>query len=63
MQLEDYFDFLDDPHAIRIKGWRIGLEHVVERYKDGQSAEQIAEYYGDLPLGSIYASIVDSLHN
>jgi uncharacterized protein (DUF433 family) len=63
MQLEDYFDFLENPYAIRIKGRRIGLEHVVERYKDGQSAEQIAAYFDDLPLESIYASILYHLHN
>ncbi len=63
MLLEDYFDFFEDPYAIRIKGRRIGLEHVVERYKDGQSAEQIAEYYDDLPLESIYAAILYYLHN
>lgn len=63
MLLEDYFDFFEDPYAIRIKGRRIGLEHVVERYKDGQSAEQIAEYYDDLPIESIYAAILYYLHN
>jgi uncharacterized protein (DUF433 family) len=62
MQLEDYFDFLEDPYAIRIKGRRIGLEHVVERYKEGQTAEQIAAYYDDLPLESIYAAILYYLH-
>lgn len=63
MQLEDYFDFLEDPYAIRIKGRRIGLEHVVERYKEGQTAEQIAAYFDDLPLESIYAAILYYRHN
>jgi uncharacterized protein (DUF433 family) len=63
MLLEDYFDFFENPYAVRIKGRRIGLEHVVERYKDGQTAEQIAAYYGDLPLESIYAAILYYLHN
>ncbi len=31
MQLEDYFDFFENPYAIRLKGHRIGLEHIVER--------------------------------
>jgi uncharacterized protein (DUF433 family) len=62
MQLEDYFDFLVDPYAIRIKGRRIGLEHVVERYKEGQTAEQIGQYFDDLPLESIYAAILYYLH-
>ncbi len=63
MRLEDYFDFYEKPYAIRFKGRRIGLEHVVERYKDGQSPEQIAGYYEDLPLESIYAAITFYLHN
>jgi uncharacterized protein (DUF433 family) len=62
MQPEDYFDFFENPYAIHIKGRRIGLEHVVERYKDGQTAEQIAAYYDDLPLESIYAAILYYLH-
>ena len=63
MQLEDYFDFLEHPYAIRIKGRRIGLEHIIERYKDGQSPEEIANYFGDLPRESVYAAITYYLHN
>jgi uncharacterized protein (DUF433 family) len=63
MRLEDYFDFFDNPYAIRIKGRRIGLEHIVERYKEGQNPEQIADYFDDLPLESVYAAILYYLHN
>lgn len=63
MRLEDYFDFFDTPYAIRIKGRRIGLEHIVERYKEGQSPEQIAAYFDDLPLEDIYAAVLYYLHN
>jgi uncharacterized protein (DUF433 family) len=63
MLLEDYFDFFDNPYAVRIKGRRIGLEHVVELYKAGQTAEQIAAYFGDLPLENVYAAILYYLHN
>ena len=63
MRLEDYFDFFDTPDVIRLKGRRIGLEHIVERYKEGQSPEQIAEYFGDLPLEDVYAAILYYLHN
>lgn len=31
MQLEDYFDFLS-PEDIRIKGTRIGIEHILYEY-------------------------------
>ena len=63
MQLENYFDFFENPYVIRIKGRRIGLEHIVERYKAGQSPEQITAYFGDLPVESVYAAIAYYLHN
>jgi len=49
MQLEDYFDFVGsdarDPSssdAIRIKGHRIGIEHVLAYYREGYSPDEIA---------------------
>ena len=62
MQLEDYFDF-QGPDEIRIKGHRIGIEHVVERFHDGYSPEEIALYYRGLSLEKIYATITYYLHN
>src|SRR2546423_8849613 len=62
MQLEDYFDFIE-PDVIRIKGHRIGIEHVVERYWDGFSPEQIAQDFPGLSLEKIHAVIAYYLHN
>ena len=62
MQLEEYFDFIG-PNTIRIKGHRIGIEHVVERYHDGFSPEQIAQEFPGLGLEQIYATITYYLHN
>ena len=62
MHLEDYFDFTNE-NIIRIRGHRIGLEHVVERYKEGYSPEQIAQEFPGLKLEIIYASITYYLHN
>jgi uncharacterized protein (DUF433 family) len=56
MQLEDYLDFTDS-NAIRIKGHRIGIEHVVDLYNTGFSAEQIADAFPGLSLEKIYATI------
>ena len=61
MQLEDYFDFIG-PNSIRIKGHRIGIEHVIERYHDGYSPEQIAQEFPGLSLEKIYATITYYLH-
>lgn len=56
MQLEDYFEFLSEDD-IRIKGHRIGIDHVLERYLDGYSAEEIASYYPTLKMVEIYATL------
>jgi uncharacterized protein (DUF433 family) len=56
MLLEDYFDFLE-PDVIRIRGHRIGIEDVIELYKEGYSAEQIAEEFDTLSLEEIYATL------
>jgi uncharacterized protein (DUF433 family) len=56
MHLEDYFDFLDSGD-IRIKGHRIGLEHIIKLYHEGFSPEQIARHYPGLSLEKIHATI------
>jgi uncharacterized protein (DUF433 family) len=63
MQLEDYFDFFENPYAIRLKGHRIGLEHIVERYQKGCAPEQIAQDFPEAPLEQIYGAITYYLHN
>jgi uncharacterized protein (DUF433 family) len=62
VQLEDYFDFLG-PDEIRIKGHRIGIEHVVEYYNSGYNADDIAREFPGLSLEKIYATITYYLHN
>jgi uncharacterized protein (DUF433 family) len=62
MQLTDYFDFLD-PDDIRIKGHRIGIDNVLFLYRDGYSAEEIAEFYPTLSLEKIYATLTYYHHN
>jgi uncharacterized protein (DUF433 family) len=48
---------------IRLTGHRIGLFHVVEDYKEGQSPEQIAERYPSLSLALIHKVIAFYLEN
>ena len=62
MLLEDYFDFLG-PNEIRIKGHRIGIEHVIELYHGGYIPERIAQTFPGLSLEKIYATITYYLHN
>jgi uncharacterized protein (DUF433 family) len=69
MQLEDYFEF-SEPYAslslaldkapemaIRIKGHRIGIEHVLAYYHEGYTPEEIAQEFPGLSLEKIYATI------
>lgn len=65
MQLEDYFEFdkvetdFGPVEQIRIKGHRIGIEHVIGYFKEGFSAEAILrEVYPSLSLEKIYATIL-----
>ncbi len=61
--LESYFDFLDDGETIRIKGHRIGLDLILESYKDGHTPEQIAKEFGSIRLEDVFAAITYYLHN
>ena len=46
MQLEDYFEFLT-PEDIRIKGTRVGIEHVLYEYIHcGQTPEALLKNFG-----------------
>lgn len=62
MQLEEYFDFIGSD-AIRLKGHRVGLEHVLELYHEGYSPEQIVQELPSLDLEQVYAAITYYLHN
>lgn len=62
MKLEDYFDF-QAPDVIRLKGHRIGIEDVIERYHEGYSAEEIVQEFPGLSLEQIHATFAYYLHN
>jgi uncharacterized protein (DUF433 family) len=51
------------PDVIRVKGHRVGLEHIVERYREGYSPEQMALDFPGLDLAQIYGIIAYYLHN
>lgn len=64
MQLEDYFEFekcetqFGDIDRIRFKGRRISIEHILEPYLQGESAERIYyNYRHALTLEQVYAAI------
>lgn len=63
MQLEDYFDFLA-PDDIRLKGTRIGIEHILYQYiHRAQTPEAITDRYRTVTLEQVHATILYYLHN
>ncbi|MEA3440976.1 MAG: DUF433 domain-containing protein [Chloroflexota bacterium] len=60
--LSQYFDFIDDD-TIRIKGHRIGIEHVLSHYLEGFTPEEIAQEFPGLDLEKIYVTITYYLTN
>lgn len=61
--LEDYFTFLD-ADDIRVKGTRIGIEHILYEYiHNAKSPDAIAEYFPTVTLEQVYATILYYLQN
>lgn len=56
IRFEDYFEMLD-PDEIRLKGHRIWLEDVVDLYKAGKTAEELAARFPTLTLEQIQATL------
>jgi uncharacterized protein (DUF433 family) len=56
MRLEDYFDFYPNG-AIRLKGHRIDLEHVVREYNRGMNMAELLERFDTLNHAKIQACI------
>jgi uncharacterized protein (DUF433 family) len=69
MQLEDYFEFekfdtkYGEAESIRIKGHRIAIEYVIERFNQGIEPKQIQQSLPTLTLEEIYATVTYYLHN
>jgi len=62
MQFEDYLEFVE-PDIIRLKGHRIFLEHIVERWLKGYTPEHIVHELPTLTLEEVYVTIAYYLHN
>lgn len=61
--LTNYFAFLAD-NDIRIKGTRIGIEHILYEYiHNAKTAEAIASQFPTVTLEQVYATILYYLQN
>lgn len=54
--IESYFDFLAEDD-IRLKGTRIGIETILGHYLAGVNPELIAEWYPELSLEQVFATL------
>ena len=50
-------------NAIRIRGTRVGIEIVIEKYRDGMTPREIQEHHPHLTLKQIYATITYYMFN
>ncbi len=62
MELANTFDFIS-PETIRIKGTRVGIEVVIEKFLEGTNPEEIQRHHPHLTLKQIYATITYYLFN
>ena len=62
LNIRDNFEFII-PEAIRIKGTRVGIEIVIERFLDGESPEEFRRHHPHLTPLQIYGSITYYLLN
>ena len=53
----------DELGFITVAGHRIGLNHIVRMYRDGFSAEQIAEEFDTISLATVHKVIAFYLEN
>lgn len=61
----DVAQYLDVQAAddVRVKGRRIGIEHIIYAYNEGYSPEEIANRFAGLELKIIYTLIAWYLHH
>lgn len=61
-QLEEYFDF-SGSHPVRIKGHRVGINLIIEDFKSGMPAEEIAAEFPTIRLEDVFATLTYYLQN
>ncbi|MDE0556588.1 MAG: DUF433 domain-containing protein [Candidatus Poribacteria bacterium] len=57
MDVRDHFDFIDET-SIRIKGYRVYIDEVLEQHLQGKEPEKILCCFPKLPLEKIYATLL-----
>jgi len=61
INIEDYLEI--QSNMMRLKGYRIGIEHIVKCYQEGFTAEQITQEFPGVSLEMIYMVLAYYLQN
>ena len=62
MDLQDYFDFIDEEN-IRIQGHRVYIDNVLSNYLWGEGPDELQQRYPQMSMEKIYATILYYLTN
>ena len=62
LKFQEYFEVIGSD-IVRLKGFRIGIEHIVRSYHEGYTPEQITQEFPGVSLETVYATLTYYLHN
>lgn len=62
MELQNYFNF-NSEIDIRIKGHRIAIQHILNKYRQGKGPDELLRRFPTLSMEKIYATILYYLTN
>jgi uncharacterized protein (DUF433 family) len=62
LNFQEYFEVIGSD-IVRLKGFRIGIEHIVRSYHEGYTPEQITQEFPGVSLETVYAILAYYLHN
>ncbi len=62
LNFKEYYE-ITGSNIVRLKGFRIGIEHIVRSYHEGFTPEQITQEFPGVSLEAVYATLTYYLHN
>ncbi len=62
LNFQEYFE-VTGSDTVRLKGFRIGIEHIVRSYHEGYTPEQITQEFPGVSLETVYIVLTYYLHN
>ncbi|MCP4106282.1 MAG: DUF433 domain-containing protein [Desulfobacteraceae bacterium] len=62
LNFREYYEIIGNG-VVRLKGFRIGIEHIIRSYQEGYTPEQIIQEFPGVSLETVYATLTYYLHN